>query len=99
MGGALFDVVDVVLEGVVGVEVVEAVEPHLVVAERASHIMAMDDAADTLVKDHPASRAAYPDLVIEHVVGGKSARAFHALSPFPAPKMRQKDCQAVAASE
>jgi hypothetical protein len=78
--GALFDVVDVVGDGVVIVDVADAAESQLFMAGRALHWIAMDDALQPLVEVGAAFRAADLDPVILDFV---FVRIGHGVAPTP----------------
>ena len=89
MAGVLFDAMDISRDGVVVVDVADAVEAHLVMAARANHAIAVNDPVQALVKSGPAVRAAHADLMMLDVM---DVRIGHGRRPFGA-RMGQKSCR------
>jgi hypothetical protein len=87
MTGVLLDV-DVSRDGVVLVDMADAVKAHLVMAARANHAVAVDHPIQPLMKSGPAVRAPNADFVMLDFVGVKIGHG----RPFAA-KMRQKGCR------
>lgn len=89
MAGVLFDVMDIGRDGVVIVNMADAVKMHLVMAARADHAVAVNDPVQALVKSGPAVRAAHADLMMLDLM---DVRIGHGRRPFGA-RMGQNSCR------
>ena len=69
VAGAGLDMMNVGLDVLMLMVVPDTVKVHFVVAARAAHPVAMDDAADALAEGRPAFRTAHADFhVIDRIV-------------------------------
>ncbi len=85
----LFDVVDIGGDGIVFVDMADAVEAHLVMAARANDAVAVNHPVETLMKGGPAVCATNADFM---VLDFMRVRIGHGRRPF-ALRMGQKSCR------
>jgi len=80
VAGSLFDVMNIGGDGVVFVDVADAVEAHLIVTARADHPIAVNHAVEPFMERDPAFRAADADFMMLDLV---SVRIGHGCRPLP----------------